>query len=240
MSLPNVLFFALLALASAAASKESLDAHLHALSAKVKEQVDKVHEETCTSTVPECMDWCHHEQEKTWEDKCADKFHCCSGCPRCVETENLLPATFLLESKVGHGWCVYPEGGNVRDEVSLIWHSDCDTTDASLKLKPLDAGNGYVVLQNVAASEYCVHPSQHYATVANGVPLVWYNDCSLDKPSTQFKPVWYGDNFMLLSVEDNDFCVQSSGGTVANDVGLVFHRGCDLAAQHSKFEAVEV
>jgi hypothetical protein len=239
MSWRNVTFLALLALASAAAAKESLDAHLHALSAKVKEQVDKVHEESCDSSVAECQDWCH-SHDKAWEDKCSDRFHCCSGCPRCTETEQLLPSTFVMESKIVHGYCIYPSGGNVQDDVSLVYHPDCDTTDASLKFKAIDAGDGKVVLQNIAASEYCVHPSSSDGSISNGVNLIWYNDCSLVKPSTQFKPVWYGDTFMLMSAADDDFCVQPSGGTVATDVELVFHRGCDLSSQHVKFEAVEV
>jgi hypothetical protein len=222
--LANVLFFALFALASAAPAKENLDVRLHALSSKVQEASM---ESQCGHVFkPSCKNWCHLAGEMTWEAKCATDFHCCSGCPRCEETENLMPAQFLIQSAADSGYCV--KASDTLDEgVNLVWKSGCG--GSSLKFSVIDGGNGAIILHTTADndvvgdSEYCIHPD---GTVANGVGLTTVTDCSTTATKTQLKPVWDGEQFKLQSVGNDAFCIHADGGTVADDVALVFKRGC--------------
>jgi hypothetical protein len=228
--------FALLTLASAAVAKESLDAKLHALSAKVQHKL----EVECNDEIAECKDWCH-SNGMAWEDKCDSSFHCCSGCPRCVATDNLLGNSFLLQSVADSDFCVHADG-DLDEDVNLVWGSGCG--HSAIKFNGLDAGNGNIVLHATANNDVvgdstlCVRPfNRGHGAIAAADELVTNTDCNVNKANLQFKPVWSGELFQLQSVSDSTMCVHSETGSVGADAKLIFEKGCTTGLKFKAFPA---
>jgi hypothetical protein len=226
----SVAFFGL-----ASAAKDNLDARLHALSSKIT----KLELPECDEDYAQCKDWCH-SNGMAWESKCDSDYHCCSGCPRCLETGNLLPAAFMMQSADNTDYCLHAEGGTLDEDTPLVWSSGCGGA-AALKFSALDAGNGNFVLHITADnnqygdSTFCVHPATLPITSGDG--LVVNTDCSVKTQNMQFKPIWEEDSFTLQSMSDDSFCVHSSGGSVSDGAELIFRTGC--SADKLKFKAME-
>jgi hypothetical protein len=244
MSLQHVTTFALLAVANAkpaapAKKEKNLDARLHELSTKI----GKLELPECNEDYGQCKDFCH-SNGISWESKCDTDYHCCSKCPRCTETANLLPSSFMLESASTSGYCLHAEE-DFANFVSIIWSSGCG--HAALKMAGLDAGDGNFVLHITSDNDvygdstFCIHPHDADGTgdISNNMELVMYDDCSLNRANMQFSPIWDGDTFMLQSVDDTTFCVHTiDNDSVGDDVKLVFKKGCgDSAAKFSALEA---